>query len=134
MRRTPSLALPTMALFVFMLPAASICLAEDKPAEKPKLGWGDSAELAYVVTSGNSELSTLGFKNTLTRTWENALLEVKAGGIRAESTTVTHVVSSPGPPVDIREDESTDPTGESYFLNGKYSRDITKAFYWFGFA
>jgi len=92
------------------------------------------AELAYVATSGNSELSTLGFKNTLTRTWENALLEVKAGGIRSESTTVTHVVSSAGPPVDIREDESSDLTGESYFLNGKYSRDITKAFYWFGFG
>jgi putative salt-induced outer membrane protein YdiY len=131
-RRILGLLLGSLALATLLL-VSPPCRAEDPPAEK-KLGWGDAAELAYVATSGNSELSTLGFKNTLTRTWEDALLEVKAGGIRSESTTVTHVVYSAGPPVDIREDESTDLTGESYFLNGKYTRNITKAFYWFGFG
>jgi putative salt-induced outer membrane protein len=107
--------------------------AQDKPPEK-KLGWGDSAELAYVATSGNSEVNTLGFKNTLTRTWDNALLEIKAAGIRSESTTTTHVVTAPGPPAEIDETSTSQLTAENYLFNGKYSRDITKAFYWYGFA
>ena len=39
-------------------------------ADEPELGWSDQAELSYVLTAGNSESSTLGFKNELTRTWE----------------------------------------------------------------
>jgi len=108
--------------------------AQDKPPAEKKIGWGDSAELAYVATSGNSNVNTLGFKNTLKRTWDNALLEIIAAGIRSESTTTTHVVSSAGPPVDISEDSSSALTAENYMLSGKYSRDITKTFYWFGFG
>ncbi|HEU5180817.1 MAG TPA: DUF481 domain-containing protein [Candidatus Polarisedimenticolia bacterium] len=111
------------------------CLsAEDKPAEPPKLGWGDVGELAYVATSGNSEVNTLGFKNLLSRRWENALLEINAGGIRSRSTVTTHTVSSAGPPVDIAEDSDSSLTAEAYYANGKYSRDITKTFFWYGFA
>ena len=108
--------------------------AQDKPADEKKIGWGDSAELAYVATSGNSNVNTLGFKNTLKRTWDNALLEIIAAGIRSKTTTTTHVVSSAGPPVDISEDSSSALTAENYMLSGKYSRDITKTFYWFGFG
>lgn len=108
--------------------------AQDKPPDEKKIGWGDSAELAYVATSGNSNVNTLGFKNTLKRTWDNALLEIIAAGIRSESTTTTHIVSSAGPPVDINEDSSSALTAENYMLSGKYSRDITKTFYWFGFG
>jgi putative salt-induced outer membrane protein YdiY len=122
---------------VFLLVFASAFIpytrAQDKPPEK-KLGWGDSAELAYVATSGNSEVNTLGFKNTLSRTWDNALLEIRAAGIRSESTLTSHVVSSAGPPVEISESSASQLTAENYLLNGKYSRDIAKAFYWYGFA
>ena len=112
----------------------SILVAEDKPAEPPKLGWGDVGELAYVATSGNSEVNTLGFKNLLSRRWENALLEINTGGIRSRTTVTTHTVSSAGPPVDIAEDSDSSLTAEAYYVNGKYSREITKRFFWYGFA
>ena len=123
-------AIPVILALALPVPAR----AQDKPADEKKLGWGDSAELAYVATSGNSEVNTLGFKNTLTRTWSNALLVIIAAGIRSESTTTTHVVTSAGPPVDISEDSTSALTAENYLFSAKYSRDITKTFFWFGFA
>ncbi len=124
----------------FAGPAAALLLsfpagfAQDKPEEPPKLGWGDVGELAYVATSGNSEVNTLGFKNLLSRRWENALLEFNAGGIRSRTTLTTHTVTSAGPPVEVAEDSDSSLTAEAYFLNGKYSRNITKTFFWYGFA
>jgi putative salt-induced outer membrane protein YdiY len=118
-------------MLLFSLTAAQ---AQDKPAEPPKLGWADVGELSYVATSGNSEVNTLGFKNLLSRRWENALLEINAGGIRSNSTVTTHTVSSAGPPVEVAEDSDSSLTAEAYYANGKYSRDITKTFFWYGFA
>ena len=46
-------------------------------AEEPKIGWSDQAELSYVLTAGNSESTTLGFKNELKRTWEAATFSFK---------------------------------------------------------
>ena len=42
-------------------------------ADEPELGWSDQAELSYVLTAGNSESTTLGFKNELKRTWQAAI-------------------------------------------------------------
>ena len=63
------------------LPAA---LAADEPGK-----WSDVAELGLVVTAGNSETETVGFKNTLSRAWDRSLFTLRAGGIRAESTLST---------------------------------------------
>ena len=97
-------------------------------AAKPE-GWKDVAEFSFVATAGNSETSTLGFKNTLARAWEKSSFELKAGAVRGESTTKSRAVD-PTIPV-IVETSTTSLTAENYFLNGRYDHKITEHFFWY---
>jgi len=117
--RTITLALLLSCLF------ATTLWAEDET------GWSDTAELGYIVTSGNSESSTLGFKNTAARKWTNALFTLNAGGIRVETTTKTRVELSPGV---VQETETAEKTAENYYLNGRYDRNITDRLFWYAGA
>jgi putative salt-induced outer membrane protein len=109
--------------------------AQDAPAAAPAPpppAWTDAAELAYVVTSGNSQSSTFGFKNTLT--WKKApsRFELKMAGIRVETTSVNRVVVATGPVVDETETSTT--TAESYVVTGRFDRTVTQRLFWFGGA
>ena len=107
---------------------ASVALAEE--AEK-ELGWKDVAELSLVSARGNAESDTFGFKNTAVRTWDNATFTLAAGGLRAETGTITRV--GVGTPADFRIVERTDTvlSAENYFLRGQYDRKITDRLFWF---
>jgi len=122
-----------IAALLMVLGAATPLLAEDKPAEPKKLGWKDTAELGYVVTSGNSESSTLGLKNTTNYDWENARFEMKLGAVRVESAPVAGFATPDGTDFKLGENDK-ELTAESYFLNGRYDRNITEKFFWFGGA
>jgi len=102
--------------------------------EKKFPKWSDTAELGWVATSGNSESSTFGLKNSLSRENEHSLFELKLGGIRVASTTIN--LFAVGTPTDFsrEEDTETSTTAENYFLNGRYDRKITEKFFWFGGA
>ena len=104
---------------------AGWCADEATPPER----WKDVAEFSFVATAGNSETSTLGFKNTLARAWEKSSFELKAGAIRGESTTKSRAVD-PINPV-IVETSTTNLTAENYFLNGRYDHKITEHFFWY---
>jgi len=107
-------------------------------AEEKKLGWADTAEFSYVATSGNSESQTLGFKNVLTRTWERSLFKLRAGGIRVETTSINRMAFATDPNfitsdnVKVVEDKETSTTAENYYLDGRYDRQITDRFFWYG--
>jgi putative salt-induced outer membrane protein YdiY len=103
-------------------------------AEEPELGWSDQAELSYVLTAGNSESTTLGFKNELKRTWAQALFSLKLAAIRAESTTFLR--TAVGTPDEFVLDESEDSalTAESYLLAGRYDRKVSDLWFWYGGA
>jgi putative salt-induced outer membrane protein YdiY len=118
-------ALPAVGMMV-LLAAAPVAAADETDT-----GWSDVAEFSLVMTSGNSETETLGFKNTLTRSWENAAFVLNAGAIRAENTTV---VAAIGTPSSFRLVEETTRTAESYYLNGRYNRDVTSRFFWYAGA
>lgn len=114
------------AVCLLLLPAAS--RAEE---EEPKTGWFDTAELTYVLTSGNAETSTLGFKNDLVRLWEDAEFSLKAGGVRAESTTLARRVVGVPDDFTVIEDETTEATAENYYLRARYARDISERLFWY---
>lgn len=121
-----------VALLVLLL-VPTVVAAQDKPAEAKKLGWKDTAELGYVMTSGNSDSSTLGLKNTLVYDWESARFEMKLGAVRVESTPVPFFAV--GTATDFtREENDSELTAESYFLNGRYDHNITDRFFWFAGA
>lgn len=112
---------------ILILPAWSPSAAEEK-----KLGWADTAEFSLVATGGNSETTTLGLKNALTRTWEKALFTLNAGAIRAESEVARGGVfeGDPDNPGNNERITESEVTAESYFVNGRYDREITERFFW----
>jgi putative salt-induced outer membrane protein YdiY len=107
--------------------AGSVVTAQDEE----ELGWADEAELSFVATDGNSETETIGFKNTLTRRWEKALFELKAMGIRAESTTRDPIAIGTASSFSVDDQKSTDTTAETYALNGRYNKKISENFFWY---
>ncbi len=126
----------------FALMPALLCLAlagataaAEEAAEEPATGWKDTAELAYVLTDGNAKSSTLGFKNTLSREWTRSLFTLRAGGTRVETTTLVDEFAvgtvDDFSVVTIDEEQTT---AENYFLDGRYDRKITEAFFWYAGA
>ncbi len=120
-----------VTLLALALPWCGPAFAQEdkKPEDK---GWQDTAELSYVLTSGNSDTKTLGFKNKLWREWERSSFELKAGGVRAESTTTEWIAFGVPSDYNVDKNETTDLTAEAYYLNGRYDHKITEAFFWFG--
>lgn len=121
--RTLTLALTTLLM---AFPAWSQ-EAEEESAE----GWSDVAELSYVVTGGNSESSTLSFRNTLARSWKDATFTLESGALRAESTTASRFAVGTPDSFQLRETTQTEVTAESYHLRGRYEHTISQRLYWF---
>ena len=85
-----------------------------------------------MTTGGNSETSTLGFKDVLRKSWERSAFELKAGAIRAESTSTARIAVGPSNTnFTVIETKDTALSAENYFLNGRYDRTISKSFFWF---
>ncbi len=107
--------------------------AEAPPAGTPPArSWAETAELSYVVTGGNAETSTLGFKNSFTKKWDGSNFELKTGAVRASSTTTRFALGPSDTDFDVVKE--TDLTAESYDLNGRYDRNIGDHAYWFAGA
>jgi hypothetical protein len=115
---------------VFCLAVLALAAAPVLAADPPKLGWADTAEFSYVLTSGNSESTTLGFGDKLTRTWDNALFTFKVGAIRAESTTFARNAYGTLADYTVVETSTSALTAENYYLNAQYNRNITARFFW----
>ncbi len=100
--------------------------------EEKELGWADAAELTFVVASGNAESSTFGFRNGLTRTWEEAGLTFDVGLLRADSGLVTRTAVGPSPvSFAVTKDSVTTKTAERYHARGQYDRQLTERMFWF---
>ncbi len=76
----PIASVTTMAFLI--LRAGGVSGQDEEP---PPLGFTDVAELTFVLTSGNATSSTLGLANTAHYRWENALVQLATGAVRAES-------------------------------------------------
>jgi putative salt-induced outer membrane protein YdiY len=100
--------------------------AVDEKAFKPdEPGLYANADLSYVLTSGNSSSSSLGFKGDLTRRWEKHSLGFATGGIRASSSSADsrYAVGTP----DDFEVRVPDPeaTAASYYARGRYDYKLS---------
>src|SRR5262245_65386307 len=117
--------------------AGAACLATALPARAqetpPPKAWSDTAEFSFVSTAGNSETTTLGFKNTLGRKWDSMSFELKAGGVRAETTAISRTAVGTGPSnFSVIEDKTTTLSAENYYLNGRFDRKVSEHVFWFG--
>jgi hypothetical protein len=117
-----------VASFTF---AASLAGAQEQ--EEKKLGWKDEAELAIVVTAGNSETSTFGFRNVLSRVWENAQFQFEVSGLRTETSTITRTPVGTSADDFLVEKESVSAlTAENYHALAKYDRTLSSRFFAYG--
>jgi putative salt-induced outer membrane protein len=116
-------------LLVLVLAVAVPAWAQDE--EDKESGWSDAAELSFVATAGNGEAVTLGFRNTLVRTWKAATLTIEAGGLRAETTTVSRFAVGDEDSFEVLEESVTAPTAENYHLHGRYDRVLSARLFWY---
>jgi putative salt-induced outer membrane protein YdiY len=101
--------------------------------EEKKLGWADKAELSLVVTRGNAEASTFGFRNDLSRTWTDALFKFEVAGLRTKTATITRTPVGTSPDdFTVEKSSLSEVTAENYLARAKYDRNITERFFLFG--
>ncbi|HXV61445.1 MAG TPA: DUF481 domain-containing protein, partial [Vicinamibacteria bacterium] len=86
--------------------------------EERELGWSNVADLAFVVTSGNSSTSTLSVDDRLVRTWENAELSFRGGALRTQTPDDRFAVGTPDD-FEIVDDTMRELDNERYYLFGR---------------
>jgi len=111
-------------------------------SQAPKLGWGDAAELSVVVTHGNSETETFGFRNSLTWRSELSDLRLTMDAIHANSADDRFALLEPGltflpgeqPPAgsSTAVEPELELDVERYFVEGRYDRKISTHLTWVG--
>lgn len=116
-------------LLLLLMGAGSLTAQDDPP-----LGWTDVAELTLVLTSGNATASTLGLKNTAERRWDNGLLLLAAGAVRAESGVTVRTATGTPDDFIVTRSTPTEKTAENYFLRARYDREVTESNYLFAGA
>jgi putative salt-induced outer membrane protein YdiY len=124
-----------MRLYLLAIVAIVLLVVVPASAEDEKeTGWFNTAEVGIVVTSGNSETETLSFKEETKRVWERSEFRIKAGAIRAETTTTTRMaVDLGGGPV-VTETDLTATNAEAYYLEARFDKKIHDRFFWFSGA
>ena len=93
--------------------------------EEPPRPVADTAELGLVITAGNADAKSLGFKNKFVATWTKSSLEISAAAIHVEATTRT---VDPGTG-DISKETNT--TASSKMLAARYNQKVSDHFFWF---
>jgi len=132
MRKSLGIGVAALLTLTGMLPVH----AQETKNEKV-LGWTHGAEFSYVLTTGNSETSTLGLKDKSVRTWDHSSLEIDAEAVRANSTTTDPIavdIDGDGVVDLVDPQKNTQTTAERYLFQGRYDHKIQERFFWFAGA
>lgn len=114
-----------------ILAVASLAgLAAAARAEEPVRPWTNTAELAAILTSGNSQTRNFALSNKFEYKWSEAELSILAAALRASNTNRSFE-NSDGALVTT---ETTETSAEAYSLDGKYRRNIREEFFWYAGA
>ena len=95
-------------------------------------GWYFDAELASVVTSGNSESNTFGFGGKLRRVWTKSELVFRGGATETQSSLTTRTATGTTDDFTVQENKETTKTAELYFGRASYQYNFNPKF--FGFS
>lgn len=111
---------------------AAAALGDD--GAEPKRTWSDEAELALVLTTGNTETLSLGLKNTLRGEWEKASFRLKLSALRSEDTEETRLALGTADDFMVETTKDTDLTAEAYELAARHERHFGERHSWFNEA
>ena len=100
-------------------------VVDEKAFKADDPGLYANADLSYVLTSGNSSSSSLGFKGDITRRWGKHALGFATGGIRASSSSAgsRYAVGTPDD-FEVRVPDA-ETTAESYYGRGRYDHKLS---------
>lgn len=113
------------AILISILAGAAIAADGDVP------GWYFDAELASVMTGGNSESTTLGFGGMLRRVWTKSELTFRGGATNTESSILTRIAQGTETDFNINETKETTKTAELYYGRGWYQYNFSPKFFAF---
>ena len=112
-----------VVLVILLACFARPALAQDEEAPPT---WTNTSELSFVLTAGNSESSSFGARNTLSRLFENGSLRFDAGGIRVESGTIIRTAVGTGQSdFTVSEETDRETTAENYFAELRFDRQLS---------
>lgn len=127
-----ALALLTLAAFARaqQIATPSAKSATDEKAFKIDApGLYANADLSYVLTSGNSSTSSLGFKGDVTRRFTRHSIGFAAGGIRTSSSPDTRVAVGTPDDFEVRIPEA-EPTAAAYYARGRYDYKLSERLFY----
>lgn len=118
-------AIPVIASLAMASPGVT------QEEEEPELGIANSTELSLVMTDGNSNVETFGFKNTFRYHWERARYRLRMEAIRSNTGDDRYAIVDPGSgdgfEVIVPEKQLD---VENYLIENRYDREITERFFW----
>jgi len=89
------LLLATSALAVAQEAEETATATETEEAEVDT-GWSNETELSLVVTQGNSDTQTFGFKSALGRKWKRGDYSLRLESVRSDTADDRYAVADPG--------------------------------------
>ena len=88
--------------------------------------WAATAEVSYVVTSGNTSTSALSLGTTFSRKWTNDTLLFRSYILTSHATTTTPIAQGTETDFTIIENKVTRQVAENYLLAAQYDRRVSK--------
>jgi putative salt-induced outer membrane protein YdiY len=127
----PAPRLRAVALGLLILSAAGLAQTPAQTPEKAEnkglLGpWKATAELGFVLTSGNSSTSTFSLATTFKRAWEKDALTVKAYVLTSHTSTVTRTAQGTETDYTVTEDKTSRLVAENFALSGQYDHRLSE--------
>jgi putative salt-induced outer membrane protein YdiY len=113
---------------------------EEQEGEEKKKRWSNATELSLVVTEGNSNTETVGFRENLGWKTERAKTGIKLNATLSNTADDRFRQVDPGvtwvpgeTPINFTTslvEPATEPDVEKYFAEGRYDRKISEKFTW----
>jgi putative salt-induced outer membrane protein YdiY len=97
-------------------------------AQEEGWSWDNATELSFVSTGGNASSNTFGLKASLTGTSGENEFKIEVGGIRAESERTLRTATGDPTSYVVTTETISEVTAESYFLKGRYDRQLGPGF------
>jgi len=116
-----------VALGLLVLSALGLAQTPEKAETKGLLGpWKATAELGYVLSSGNSSTSTFSLATTLKRAWEKDALTVKAYVLTSRATDITRTAQGTETDFTVIEEKMSRLVAENFAFSGHYDHRLSQ--------
>ena len=102
---------------------------DDKAFKIDAPGLYANADLSYVLTSGNSSTSSLGFKGDVTRRFTRHSIGFTTGGIRTSSSPNARVAVGTPDDFEVRIPDA-EPTAAAYYARGRYDYRLSERLFY----